>query len=297
MRQMSSGCFVHQHRRAGVPRRVEPGAAFGRMAAVQLDVDDHVAAFVAGADQLEAKRLAHEALAAIAGREPLAAQRMVAERVAHRQPQSIGFLLDPGQRAAPPDVDQARHRGVAALDLVQQVLFDVVLLEIDHRRQLLQLVVRHLEAGTPLRSCRSCVRRSRAGPSPGRPAARPGAAMISRLRREMQAARLPTQTVSSASSDHAAHPVVREPERERHADRAAAGDHHRMHAGVDAPPPAAAAKARSARGGRRRPRAAVRRPPAGSGRWRRRRRGRREGIAAAVFMEGDCPDAAARPLS
>jgi hypothetical protein len=34
--------------------------------------------------------------------------------------------------------------------------------------------------------------------------------------------------------DHAAHAVVGQPQRQRHADRAAARDHHRMAAGLDA---------------------------------------------------------------
>jgi hypothetical protein len=140
------GLAVHQHGRAGVPRRVEPGAALGRMVAVQLDVDDHVAAFVARAFQREPQRFAHEALAAVAGREPLAVQTVRALGIAHVERHAVAVLRKTRELGAPADVDEPRRGLVAAEDFFQQVVLGVVLLEVDHGRQLLLRVVRHLEA-------------------------------------------------------------------------------------------------------------------------------------------------------
>ena len=59
--------LVHQRRGAGIARRIEIGQALGGPPARKQDIDDHVAAFMAGALELQAERLAYRAASAIAG--------------------------------------------------------------------------------------------------------------------------------------------------------------------------------------------------------------------------------------
>lgn len=58
---------VHQHGGAGVGGRIEPGAALGRVVAVEGDVGDQVAPLVGGALHAQAQSLADEAAGAVAG--------------------------------------------------------------------------------------------------------------------------------------------------------------------------------------------------------------------------------------
>ncbi|MNS71152.1 hypothetical protein D3C72_1045090 [compost metagenome] len=229
------GLAVHQHGRAGVPRRVEPGAALGRVVAVQLDVDDHVAAFVARAFQRQPERLAHEALAAVAGREPLAAQAVGALGIAHVERHALAVLVlrERGELGAPADVDEPRRRGVAALDLVQQVLLDVVLLQVDHRRQLLLRGLRHLEA-------EHLGRLVEAAPHAPRQALAHERRQRAQALDDLQAAARDAGRAAAHADrvvgleHHAAHAVVGEPQRQRHAHRAAARDHDGVAAGLHA---------------------------------------------------------------
>ena len=101
------GLAVHQHRGAAVPGRVEPGAALGRVRAGQGDVDDDVAAGVGRAFQRQAQRVAHEALAAVAGHHPVGLQAAAAQRVAQAQGHALRLRLDRVHRGGPADGDAA----------------------------------------------------------------------------------------------------------------------------------------------------------------------------------------------
>ena len=140
------GLAVHQHRAAAVPRGVEPGAAFGRVPALQHDVDDDVAAGVRGALQCQTQGVAHEALAPVAGHDPLRGQRATAVGVDERQRGVLRAAFQRLHTCGPAQIDGARRLGIGARDGLQQRVFDVVLLQVDHRRQALVRVLRHREA-------------------------------------------------------------------------------------------------------------------------------------------------------
>src|SRR5262249_54299320 len=59
----------------------EPSAPFRAMGARQVDVDDHVTAFVAGAAHRQAQLVANEALAAVAGHHPIGVRAVLPERI------------------------------------------------------------------------------------------------------------------------------------------------------------------------------------------------------------------------
>ena len=135
------GLLVHQHGRAGVAGRVEVGQPLGGALAVEQDVDDDVAALVAGALELQAERLAQEAASAIGGDHPVGVDAVVAGRSRHREARAVVASLDAGEPGLPADVDQV----VQLLGAIEQDLLDAVLRQVDHRRQLLVLVGRHAE--------------------------------------------------------------------------------------------------------------------------------------------------------
>ena len=124
-----------------IASRIEISEALCRTFAVEQNVDDDIAALVARAFQLQAKRLAQEAAAAVGGDHPVRLHRVIAVRRVHRQPGAVLTRVDGHQAVLPAYVDQI----LALLGGVQQELFDAVLREIDHRRQFLIFVRRHFE--------------------------------------------------------------------------------------------------------------------------------------------------------
>ena len=101
------GLLVDQHGRARVARRVELGQPLGRPVAVEHDVDDHVAAFVAGA--LQAAGRAPRARSCARRRRPPPSRRQARSR----RPASTRASRTPSVRASiagdaglPADVDQ-----------------------------------------------------------------------------------------------------------------------------------------------------------------------------------------------
>ena len=133
------GLLVHQHGRSAVAVRVKVGQALGRAAAFHLDIDDDVAAFVAGALQLQTQRVAHKTAAPVGGHHPVGVHGVVALGGAHLQGGAVVTALDTGELVLPANLDQIR----ALFAGVEQELLDAVLRQVHHRRQLLVGVLGH----------------------------------------------------------------------------------------------------------------------------------------------------------
>ena len=136
------GLLVHQHGGAGVARAVKPGAPLGGKGGVQLDIDNHKLAGEGLAFEFQAQRLADKTLATIGGDQPVGIYVVFAQVIGHRQRHAIRARLQQRDAAGPADVDQLRELA----RLVQQKLLDVVLRNIDHRRQLVAGRMRHAKA-------------------------------------------------------------------------------------------------------------------------------------------------------
>jgi hypothetical protein len=96
------GLAVHQQRRAGIGRRVEPGQPLHRPPRLLHDVDDDVAAFVLRAFELQPELLAHRAAAAVAGHQPVRPAPRAAVGPSTSHGDAVPVLLHPSTR-----VDQA----------------------------------------------------------------------------------------------------------------------------------------------------------------------------------------------
>ena len=132
---------MDQHGRAGIAGRIEISQPLRRTRAVQHDVDDDIAALVAGALQFQPERLAQQAAAAIRGDDPVGLHRVGARGRLNRQPRAILARVDRGDAVLPANLDQV----AALLGGIEQQLLDRILREIDHRRMLLVFIHRHLE--------------------------------------------------------------------------------------------------------------------------------------------------------
>ena len=113
MRQTSSRLPVHQDRRAGVARRVEVGQPLGRRVAVEQDVDDDVAAFVARAFELQAERFAHGAAPPSRATSQSACSDSRPSRVASVEPHAVAVALEPRRAGSASGCRSARGGGSA----------------------------------------------------------------------------------------------------------------------------------------------------------------------------------------
>jgi hypothetical protein len=205
---------------------VEPGFD---VRARQLDVDDHVLALEGRARELQPHRAAHEALAAVAGHQPVGGQAVLDAAASHAQRHPVFVLLEGDELAAPPDVDQVSVPG----GRVDQELLDPVLLDVDHRRQTLERVVRHREAQDLVEP----VERASALPRQAL-----GQVRLERaeLAQDLEAA---ARDADRAAADadrgvglehHRGHAAHRERQRQRQPHRTAAGDRDAVPRGVGA---------------------------------------------------------------
>ncbi|MNS77683.1 hypothetical protein D3C72_1112680 [compost metagenome] len=135
------GLLVHQHCRAGIRRRVEIREPFRRTVALQVDIDDHIAPFIAGALQFQAQRLAHDTAPAIGRHQPVRVNLVGFVGRGNRDRGAIGAPVHAGGPRLPADIDQFR----LAFGRVEQELLDMILRQVDHGRQLLVRVLRHRE--------------------------------------------------------------------------------------------------------------------------------------------------------
>jgi len=218
--------LVHQHGGAGIRGRIEPGAALGRVRAVELDVGDQIAAFVGRAGEFEAERLAHGTACTIAGNDPVGRQRVVALRRRDRERDTVRARRHRRDARVPAQVDPVAE-GDPVTQRVDEVLLGEALLQVDHRRVLLVRVVRHRELQHLMRT-----------PEAG--AADPGETLGERPRGDAE--RLPDfqaparDTRGTAAEAHGlarldhdgADAVAREARRERQPDRSAPDDRHRV---------------------------------------------------------------------
>jgi hypothetical protein len=140
------GLAVHQNGRAAVPGRIEPGAPFGRVLAGKLDIDDDIAAFVGRTLERQPQMLAHEALAAVARHQPVGVEPVAPQRVHRAERDAVVAHVQTVDLGGPADLDRPGRSRINPPDRVDQILLDVVLLQVNHRRQFLPIVVRHREA-------------------------------------------------------------------------------------------------------------------------------------------------------
>ena len=125
---------VHEDGAALGPGWIKPGAALGWVVAVQLDIDNRIAPLVTHARQFQSQLLAHQALSAITGHQPLRLQRVFTQGVGHRGLHTFGALFKVRKAAGPAQINQAWRAGVDAANFIEQKLLNVVLLQVDHRR-------------------------------------------------------------------------------------------------------------------------------------------------------------------
>jgi hypothetical protein len=153
--------------------------------------------------------------------------------VAHRERHAVVVLRQRRRLRAPAQVDQAGLGRVAPLDGVEQALLDVVLRQVDHRRQGLARIGGHLEAEHLVGPVEAAADRPRqALGQEARQRAEPLDDLQAAARHADRAAAHAHRVVGL--QQHAAHAVVGQSQRQRHADRAGAGDDHRMPAGLAA---------------------------------------------------------------
>jgi hypothetical protein len=134
------GLAVHQQRRARIRRRVEPRQPLHRPLRRLHDVGDDVAAFVLRAFQRQPELLAHRAAAAIAGHQPIGLHGARAAGAGHAHGDACAILLHGDDPVRP------GHLRRWCLQRLVHELLDVELLDVDHRREALRGLVRHLEA-------------------------------------------------------------------------------------------------------------------------------------------------------
>ena len=152
-----------------------------------MDVDDDVRAIVGRAREPEAERLAHRRPRAVAGDQPVGAQPVGPLRRFELKRHTVVAALETRELRLPADLDELGRR----FGTVGEELLADALLEVHHRREPLVPVHRHLQ---PVNRHIAVEARAR---GPGQRLAEdvaratPSWSKISRLRREMQAARLP----------------------------------------------------------------------------------------------------------
>ena len=132
---------MHEDRRAGVGSGIEQGQALGWPLALEQDIDDHITAFIGRPLQLQAERVPDGAAAAVSCDDPVGVQLVPAVRNFQGENRAVVADLDPSHLGLPSNVDQLG----LALRCLKQKMLDVVLLQVNHRRQLLVFVVRHQE--------------------------------------------------------------------------------------------------------------------------------------------------------
>ena len=217
------GLAVHQDRRPGVGRRVEPGQALDAAFGGLLDIDDHVAAFVLHALELQAELLAHRAAAAVASDEPIGPHAVLrAVWAFDGRFNRVDASLQPDQLAGPGQFDPT----ACCLPGVVGDLLDTVLLQVEHRCESLARVAGHskvqhfgvAEIAAPAGPGQAFVDQRPVGADPGQDLLRPA----------RDADRPAAAAVARVGFDHQrAHAVVSEQRGQRQADRPAAGDQYR----------------------------------------------------------------------
>ncbi|MNF67455.1 hypothetical protein D3C84_492710 [compost metagenome] len=136
---------VHQHGVAGVPGGIEKCQAFSRQIELYADVGNHEPPFIGRPFKLEPQQRAQSGAGAISGHHPISLQAIGIARGIDLQHRTVDALLDIDDFIAPTQFDQR-----LCLGSLHQMLLEVLLLQVGHRRKTIVLVDRGFHAKNSL---------------------------------------------------------------------------------------------------------------------------------------------------
>ncbi len=135
------GLAMQQHRLAGMERRIEPEPALRRKVRLHAHVGDQKTVAKRLTLALVAQRLANEAARSIRGDEIIADERVDSVRSLDLKQDLLAVLVDADHLALPAKFEVRQRAGA-----LEEIAFDVILLEIDERGATVSLLRQKVEA-------------------------------------------------------------------------------------------------------------------------------------------------------